>query len=146
MVAIGDNFLNSLQVTSLLKDMGAQYVVSRATSDVQEKFLLRNGADKVVFPERSSADWTAMCYAAQSVFDYLPLGNDYAVMEIEVPRSWVGKSLVRLNIRHDFQVNVIATMKGGQMDPNVDPTAPIKADDVLVVLGKPSDVRRCFRL
>lgn len=145
-VAIGDDFMSSLQTTSLLKEAGAKLVVSRASDDVQEKFLLRNGADKVVFPERSAADWTAVCYGDQNVFDYLPVGDGYVVMEVAVPRGWVGKCLARLNIRHEFGVNVIALMEGKAMNPNVDPARPLEEDDVLVVLGKLEDIRRCFRL
>ena len=86
-VAIGDNFENSLQVTSLLKELGAKTVVSRASSDVHEKFLLRNGADKVVYPEKQLAKWTAICFDSELVFDYIEIDNDHAIYEISVPEQ-----------------------------------------------------------
>ena len=73
-VAIGDNFQSSLETTSLLKEMGGQLVVSRATRDVHEKFLLRNGADHVVYPEKQLGLWTAITYSSEKIFDYIKNG------------------------------------------------------------------------
>ena len=73
-VAIGDNFQNSLETTSLLKELGAKMVVSRAARDVHAKFLLRNGADEVVYPEKQLASWTAIRYSSDHIFDYIELG------------------------------------------------------------------------
>ena len=145
-VAIGDDFMSSLQATALLKDHGARYVVSRASSDVQEKFLLRNGADKVIFPERSFAEWTAIRYANNHVFDYLPLGDDFVIMEVEVPDEWLGKCIRDLNIRSEYGLNVIALKDGDVMKANVDPDQELTDDDNLVVLGRPDDIRRCFKI
>ena len=79
MVTIGGNFQNSLETTSLLKELGAKTVVSRAERDVQKKFLLRNGADEIVYPERQLADWTAIRYTADHILDYIELDSDHAI-------------------------------------------------------------------
>ena len=145
-VAIGDDFMSSLQATALLKDNGARYVVSRASSDVQEKFLLRNGADKVIFPERSYAEWTAIRYANNHVLDYLPLGDDFVIMEVEVPESWRGRSVRDLKVRSEYGLNIIALRSGEVTRPNVDPDEKLTAEENLVVFGRPADIRRCFRI
>lgn len=90
-VAIGDNFQSSLETTSLLKELGAGYVVSRAARDVQAKFLLRNGADEVVYPEKQLAAWTAIRYSADHIFDYVELDEEHAIFEVGSPGGLGGK-------------------------------------------------------
>ena len=145
-VAIGDNFQNSLETAWLLKELGAKKVIARASSGVQEKFLLRNGADKVIFPERSYAEWTAIRYANNHVLDYLPLGDDFVIMEVEVPESWRGRSVRDLKVRSEYGLNIIALRSGEVTRPNVDPDEKLTAEENLVVFGRPADIRRCFRI
>ena len=91
-VAIGDNFQSSLETTSLLKDMGARFVLSRASRDVHAKFLLRNGADEVVYTEKETAERLAVKYGNDSVFDYIEINEDYSIYEIGVPAAfWTRK-------------------------------------------------------
>ena len=90
MVAIGDNFQSSLETASLLKELGAKMVVARASQDVQAKFLLRNGADEVVYPEKQMAIWSAIRYSSDHIADYISLGDDHVILEIEVPTRWCG--------------------------------------------------------
>ena len=82
-VTIGEDFQSSLEVTSFLKELGAQKVVSRAARDVHAKFLLRNGADEIVYPEKQLASWTAIRYSSDHIFDYIELGEDFSIYEIE---------------------------------------------------------------
>ena len=96
-VAIGDDFQSSLETTSLLKEMGAKLVVSRAAGDVQAKFLLRNGADEIVYPERQLANWTAIRYSSDHIFDYIELDEEHAIFEIQVPKEWIGKTVGELD-------------------------------------------------
>ena len=98
-VAIGDNFQSSLETTLLLKELGAQKVVSRAARDVHAKFLLRNGADEIVYPEKQLASWTAIRYSSDHVFDYVEIDGDYAIFEVSVPKSWIGKTVGQIDIR-----------------------------------------------
>lgn len=135
-VTIGDNFQNSLETTSLLKELGAPMVVSRAARDVQMKFLLRNGADQVVYPERHMAEWTAIRYSANHVFDYVDLGHEYAILEVEVPKSWIGRRLSDLEIRKKHQINILAFKYGnGELDINVTPEHEFVGNGTLLVLG-----------
>lgn len=106
-VAIGDDFQSSLETTALLKEQGATYVVSQAIRDVHEKFLLRNGADEVIYPERDAAAWAAVRYGFNHICDYIPLTDEYAIYEIEIPNSWVGKTLEDLAVRQKYHFNIL---------------------------------------
>ena len=102
-VAIGDNFQSSLETTSLLKELGAKMVVSRAARDVHAKFLLRNGADEVVYPEKQLASWTAIRYSADHIFDYVELDEEHGIFEISIPDAWIGKTVGELDIRKEYK-------------------------------------------
>ena len=99
-VAIGDNFQSSLETTALLKDLGAKFVLSRANRDIHAKFLLRNGADQVVYPEKEMAIRSAVRYSTDNIFDYIELTPDHSIYEVPVPSSWIEKSIVQINVRN----------------------------------------------
>lgn len=145
-VAIGDNFQSSLEVTSLLKEFGAKKVISRACDDVQGKFLLRNGADNIVYPERQLAYWTAIRYASDNLSDYIELGEDSGIFEVTPPSAWIGKSVGQIDIRKRFNVNILAFKKDGRMSLSVNGDSLIGEDVHLLVLGAYKDVQKCFRL
>lgn len=144
-VAIGDNFQNSLEATSLLKELGAKFVVSRAARDVHAKFLLRNGADEIVYPERQLASWTAIRYSSDHILDYVDLGDDYAMFEIPVPRTWANKSLKQLDVRNRYNVNIIATKHKGKINP-LSPDEPLAGEDTMLVMGHNKDIQKCFHV
>ena len=105
-VAIGGDFQSSLETTAYLKDLGAKLVVSRAARDVQARFLLRNGADEVVYPEKQLANWTAIRYSSEHIFDYIQLSDDHAIFEISIPENWVGKTVGNIDIRKKYNIAV----------------------------------------
>lgn len=143
-VAIGDNFQNSLQTTSLLKELGAKLVISRASSDVHAKFLLRNGADEIVYPEKQLAKWTAICYSSEKVFDYIELDQKHAIYEVAVPRSWQGKSIIELDVRKKYDIYVVATKQKGSLALN--PNTILQSGDTLLVLGDQKSIQKYFHL
>ena len=143
-VAIAHNFQSSLETTSLLKEMGARLVISRAESDIQKKFLLRNGADAVVFPEAQMARWVAMRYSADHILDYIELDEGHSIVEVSMPRSWVGKTPGQLDIRRKHGVNVLALRRNGQMIMNIQADTVFTADCTLLVLGETRALRRAF--
>lgn len=145
-VAIGDDFQSSLEITSLLKDFGAKKVVSRACNDVQGKFLLRNGADNIVYPERQLAYWTAIRYASDNLSDYIELGDDSGIFEVTPPAAWTGKTVGDIDIRKRFGVNILAIKKDGKMSLAVNCNSVIEDGIHLLVLGAFKDVRKCFKL
>lgn len=143
-VAIGDDFLNSLETTSMLKECGAQYVVSRATMSEQEKFLLRNGADAVVFPERQLGIWTAIRYGSSNVENFIDLGDGYAIYEIKVPADWVGQKIGELEIRRKYQLNVLG-IRDGEMHMDITYDTVIRQYQSLLVLGKADRLEKIIR-
>lgn len=145
-VTIGSNFQNSLETTSLLKEMGAKFVVSRAERDVQAKFLLRNGADKVVYPEKQMAKWTAIRYTANHILDYIELDDKHAIFEVEVPREWVGKSVGQLDIRKKYDINIMAIKENGSLSASVSPETHLAEGSTLLVIGEYKALQKCFRI
>lgn len=145
-VAIGDNFQSSLETTSLLKELGAKMVVSRAARDIHAKFLLRNGADEVVYPERQLANWTAIRYSADHILDYVELDEGHAIFEISVPEAWVGKTIVQLDIRKKYNINIMALKHEGVMKLNVASDTCLPKDDTILVLGHIKDIQKCFHI
>ena len=144
-VAIGDNFQSSLETTSLLKELGAKLVVSRAARDVHAKFLLRNGADEIVYPEKQLASWTAIRYSSD-LFDYIELTEDYAIFEISIPEEWNGKSIGRLDIRKKHRVNIMAVKRNGELNLNITSDTVLDNRETLLVLGRYKDIQKCFRI
>ena len=145
-VAIGKDFQSSLETTSLLKELGAKMVVARAARDVQAKFLLQNGADEIVYPEKQLAAWTAIRYSSDHIFDYIELDDDYAIFEIEVPAAWIGRSVGEINIRKKYNINIMALKSKGKMELTVTPDTRFTEDEALLVLGNHKDIQKCFHI
>ena len=145
-VAIGDDFQSSLETTALLKEHGAPFVLSRAARDVHAKFLLRNGADDVIYPEKQMASWAAVRYSADNIFDYIELSDGYSIFETAVPASWVGKTIVELAVRQKYHINVLATRQNGALEPLPGPTHCFKADETIFILGSDRDAQHFLNL
>ena len=158
-VAIGDDFLSSLQTTFTLDELGAKKIIARATSHQQEKFLLRNGASYVVFPERELGFWTAIRFSSDSISNYVDLSDGYGVYEIKVPARWSGLRIDELDVRRKFHVNIlgvrdcsgskeISTDSSGRKKPLPAINMDIRNDTVLhsgqtmMVLTKPEYLHR----
>lgn len=141
-VCIGTNFQSSLEITSLVKEMGAKYVVSKANRDVHAKFLLRNGADDVIYPDRDTAERTSKKYSANHVLDYVALDDNYSIYEINPPQEWVGKTICENNVRQNYNINIITLKADGGSRILPSPDHCIKADDVLMVMGENADVEK----
>lgn len=145
-VAIGDNFQSSLETTSLLKELGARLVVSRATRDVHAKFLLRNGADEIVYPEKQIAEWTAIRYSADHVFDYIELDKTHAIFELSIPEGWDGMTIGQLDIRKKYSVNIMAIRENGVMNLSIGPDTMMHKENTMFVLGSTRDIQKCFHI
>ena len=145
-VAIGDDFQSSLETTSLLKELGAKLVVSRAASDVHAKFLLRNGADEIVYPERQLAEWTAIRYSADHILDYIELDDEHGIFEVHVPAEWVGKTVGELDVRKRYSLNIMALRDDGVLNLAVTPDIQIEADQTMLVLGTMKQIQKVFHI
>ena len=145
-VAIGDDFQSSLEATSLLKELGARHVIARASTGVQEKFLLKNGADEVVYPEKQLANWTAIRCTSDHILDYVDLDGDWAIFELEVPEHWWGRNLVELDIRRKHGINVLGVRVNGSMNMNVTPDTVLHPGASVLVLGMEQEIHKCFKI
>ena len=144
-VAIGDNFQNSLETAYLLKELGAKKVIARASREIQEKFLLHNGADEVVYPEKQLASWTAIRCSSEHILEYIELDDEYAIFELAAPMEWVGKTIVQLDIRKRFGINVLGIRENGRLNMSITPDTMLCYDTSLLVLGHEKAVHKCFR-
>lgn len=143
-VAIGNDFLASLETTSYLKELGAKKVVARAARDHEENFLLRNGADAVVYPEKSMGNLTAIQWSSENVLDYIQVSKDFAVFEIELPKDWAGKSIGEIDVRKKFKVNIIAVKNSDQVNVSLDSDYRFSEGESLYIIGKDKDIQRYF--
>ena len=145
LVAVGDAFLEALEITSLLKELGAEKVISRATSATMEKFLLRNGADAVVFPERQLAGWTAIRYTSDHIENYIDVSDGYAIYELKIPAQWDRKRIDEIDVRRRYGISILG-IRNGKMNMNPPYDYVMRKEDTMLVLGKNEEVQKFFRL
>ncbi len=144
-VCIGANFQNSLEVTNLVKEMGAKYVVSKANRDVHEKFLLKNGADEVIYPDRDIAVKIACRFSVNNVFDYIELDDEYSIYEIPPMKEWIGHTIQELNFRQTYDISILGIKQGEKT--NIAPAADYEFQEMdhLIVLGTAGSVRKILK-
>ena len=145
-VAIGNDFQSSLETTSLLKELGAKVVISRASRDTHAKFLLRNGADQIIYPEKQVASWAAIRYSADHILDFIEIDERFAIFEVTTPEEWIGKTIGQIDIRKKFGINIMAIKQDGQMSLTILPDTVLKADETMLVLGEYKDIQKCFHI
>lgn len=140
-IAIGDKFQTVLEITVLLKDLGAKYVVARASRDVHKKLLLRNGADYVVYGERELAEKLAIKLGSENIFDCIALDSEYAIYEIAVPKSWVGKTIIELAVRNRYNISILAIKENFELKPMPPQNHIFSKDETLIIMGDEKSVR-----
>ena len=146
-VCIGTNFQSSLEITSLVKEMGGKRVISKATRDIQAKFLLKNGADEVVYPDKDIAERLATRCSMNHIFDYIGLGVGYGIFEILPLKEWIGKTIRESDIAAKYHVSILGIKGGERVKPDFMPTAAyeIKENDHLIVLAQNSVAQTLFK-
>ena len=145
-VTIDDDFQSSLETTSLLKELGAKLVVSRANREVQAKFLLRNGADEIINPEKQIAEWAAIRYSSDHILDYIRLDDGHAIYEVTVPKDWVGKTVGQIDIRKKYGINILAVKDSGDMNLSVTPDTMLDERKTMLVLGDRKALQKYFKI
>lgn len=145
-VTISGDFQSSLETTSLLKELGAKKVVSRAERDGQAKFLLRNGADEIVYPEKQLAYWAAIRYTSDHILDYIEIDEEHKIFEVEVPKDWLGKSIAEIDIRKKYNVNILAIRSNGKLNVTISPDIILTDDKTLLVIGEYKLLMKCFKI
>lgn len=133
-VSIASNFQSSLETTALLKDYGAKKVIAVANRDVHAKFLLRNGADEVIYAEREMAEKAAIKYCADNVFDYIKLSAKSSIYEVHVPRSWVGRAVNQLDVRQKYGINILAVSVNDEVSL-IHPSYIFQGNEIVFLLG-----------
>lgn len=143
-VCIGTNFQSSLEVTNLLKELGAKYVISKATRDIQAKFLLKNGADEVIYPDRDIAKRIATRVSMNHVYDYVEMG-EYSIYEIEPLGEWVGRTIKEVDFRAKYKVSIIGTKEGEATHIMPLPDHVFRREEHLMVVGRKEDIDRILK-
>ena len=145
-IAIGDSLADSVLATMNLKELGVPKVVCKASDDTHRQVLKKLGADQVVIPEQENADRLARSLASRNVLDYIELSDDYGIVEVPAPSSWLDKSLIELNVRAKLGVNILAIRRGGEI--TVSPSADFRIiqNDILVVLGNTAAIAAIQKL
>lgn len=141
-VTIGEDFESSLIITTYLKKYGAKCVVAKANQTIQADLLKRIGADEILFPEREMADKIAVRYDSGNIFDYIPLTGEYSIYELAILKDWIGKTIIEVNVRKNYQLNIIAIKSGTSLDPVPGADYVFTKDDHIVVIGKLADVAK----
>ncbi|MDR1548803.1 MAG: TrkA family potassium uptake protein [Hungatella sp.] len=144
-VCIGTNFQSSLEITSLVKELGGRRVISKANRDIHAKFLLRNGADEVIYPDRDIAEKLAVRYSTDHVFDYIELTPEYSIYEIPPLSEWVHKTIREMDIRNRYHISVLGIKREGraQLMPPADYV--IQAQEHLMVIGKREHIEHILK-
>jgi trk system potassium uptake protein TrkA len=140
-VSVGD-IQSSVLITLICKELGVKYVLVKAKDDLHAKVLFKIGADKIVFPERDTGIRVANNLLASNIIDFVEIFKNYGMLEISVPAEWVGKSLIELDIRKNYNMNIIAIKHESEI--NVNPAADDKLmeGDVVIVIGSEQDMNK----
>jgi len=141
-VTIGKNFEASIIVTSLLKTYGAKHIVTKTDRDIQKDVLKKVGADDVVYPDKDFAEKLAVRYNSEKIFDYMELPGDYSIYEIAVPKNWIGKQIVTLDVRRKYEVNILAIKNNTALQPAPGSDYTFAEGDEMIVMAKEKDVYR----
>ncbi len=139
-VTIGDNFQSSLEITSLLRELGAKYIISKASRDIQAKFLLKNGADEVIYPDKDMAEKLAIRCSADNVFDLIDISPEYSIFEMSIMSNWIGASIEEINVRKKYQINILTIKNGDKIIAMPKADYIFSKNDKMIVIGKSADV------
>lgn len=139
-VTVGDNLEASMLTTITLKKLGAKYVASRARDDVQCELLKKIGADEIIYADGETADKLAIRHNGNNIFDYVALSDGYAIFEVPISRTWEGKSILELDVRKKFKINIIAIKREEHIDASPMPDFVFQEGDHIFVIGKSRDV------
>ena len=145
-VCMGEDFQSSLETTDLLRSLGAKYIVSKAGRDIHAKFLLKNGADEIVYPEKDMASKVAVKFSSNHLVDFFEISDDVAIYEIFVPSDWCGKTIAGLNVRAKYGINILAVRKSaGDLNSNPGPDYAFSRDERIIVLGTQTNIKRFIK-
>ena len=134
-IATGTDIEASIEATLICKDSGVDKVIAKATSQSHARILKKIGADQIVYPELDTGERLARSLAGSNLLELVQFSNDFSLIEIKAHEDWIGKSLIELDFRKAYKMNVVAFERDGQMLMDIDPSTDIRKGDVLVLIG-----------
>lgn len=141
-VTIGENFQASLEITSLLKERKAKYIISKAKGDMQAKFLKQIGADEIVYPDKDIAESLAKKFNNNNVFDYIELSDDYAIYETPIIPTWKNKTILEINVRKNYNINIVAVKMGDKLTSSPGPDFVFQEGAHIIWIGSKKELKK----
>ena len=139
-IATGSNIEASIEATLLCKDAGITTVIAKATNITHERIVQKIGADKIIFPELESGERLARVISGSNLLEFIEFSSEFSLAEIRVHEAWIGKNLMELDFRNEYNLNVVAFERDGKTLINPNPTTLIEKNDLIVLIGKSEDV------
>ncbi len=134
-ICMAGNLEASVMAVTLCKEAGVKTVIAKCANEMQQKILLRVGADRVVFPENESGVRLAKNLLSSGFIDMISLSKEVSIVEITVRDEWVGKNLIELNLRKKHGLNIIAVKQGEDVNVNINPEVPLDKAMTLIVIA-----------
>lgn len=134
-IAIASNTLASIISTVIVKEIGVPYIVCKASDKLQARALIKIGADKIIFPERDMGIKTAKALGSDNFLERIAIDTNFSIADIIVPENWIGKTIVELDLRNKYALNIIALRKDDKLITNFDPTVPFEKDTEIYFIG-----------
>ena len=141
-IATANNLEASVMATMLCKEAGVKTVIAKCADEMQQKILLKVGADQVMFPESESGTRLARNLISSGFMDIIDLSDDVSMVELTVRPEWAGQNLLQLNLRKKYGINVVAVCRGEKVDINIEPERPLQADTKLIVIAHTSELNK----
>ena len=141
-IAMANNLEASVMAVTLCKEIGIKTVIAKCANEMHQKILGRVGADKVVFPENESGIRLARNLLSSGFVDMVSLARNVSMIELDVRKEWVGKNLIQLNLRKKYSINVVALRREDMVSVDIDPNAPLRGDDKLIVIANTEKLSR----
>ena len=141
-IAMASSFEASVMAVTLCKEAGVKTVIAKCGSEIQQRILLRVGADRVVFPEKEAGVHLAKSLLSSGFIDMFALSQEMSIIEMDMRPEWVGKNLAQLNLRRKYGINVVALRKGEKVDVTVNPESPLEAGSTLIVIANNEQLSR----
>ncbi len=145
-ISLASDIRASVITTVLCRELGARYIIAKATDDLHAKLLLKTGADKVIRPEKEAGIRLAKSLVNGNIIDYLELSDTYSVHEIHIPKVWIGSTLAKLSLRKQYDVSVIGIRRADEILVTLDPNEPLRENDVLILIGANSGFDKIAQL
>lgn len=139
-IAVAENLEASISATMQAKDLGVTFVVAKSMNSLHGRILDKIGADKIIYPEQAMGLRVARNLLSGGYLDVFELSAEFSMAEFSIPESWVGKSLIDLNVRERFHINIIGIKQGENVTVDLKPSEPLPDRCSIIAIGKNKDL------